>query len=513
MSRHGQSRNSCSDNRELISAFLDGEVSQDERARLRAHLATCADCRADLDSYRQIGTSIRALPPVQSPEHLTDAIFGATIDAEPRRLFLITSRLGYSVAAVAAVVLIFIAAAYLLIGGYQRGITPSIKETAPQEAAMWPIHQPVQITFNKEMDRESVLAALGIFPSGEDDRLNLSWQGNTLIIGANQTLKPETAYSIKITTDARDKWGKRLGSEFQLSFATSPTVATVETPTPAPTVPAPQPTATRGDTVVGTPTATNARVTPSVPAVATARPSHATATPGTGAIGGTNTTPVVNPTPTPTPSDDLEPNTPVTEPTPTPIELPPTPSPAATATASVPTPTATLEPSPTQTATEAPPTPTSASIPVTGAFGDVYWGNEWVRQNLGAPQGSALATTALLLDFQRGEMLYREDIGLIYVLVAPPSGLWSSLYDTADSYPAAEQVDGTTDLWRPGGVIGALWRAETSIQDDLGYATSETARTSNAATQTFEGGVMFATPSLVYVLYDDGSWEFYPTQS
>ncbi len=32
-------RGACAECRELISAFIDGELSPDERARLRAHLA------------------------------------------------------------------------------------------------------------------------------------------------------------------------------------------------------------------------------------------------------------------------------------------------------------------------------------------------------------------------------------------------------------------------------------------------------------------------------------------
>src|SRR5688572_20719238 len=105
---------SCQDCRQIISAFIDGEATREENARLRQHLATCADCRVTLDSYRGIGGSIRALPAVHAPRHLTESIFALTIDAEPRRLFLITSRLGYSLAAVASVLLIFVVAAYLI---------------------------------------------------------------------------------------------------------------------------------------------------------------------------------------------------------------------------------------------------------------------------------------------------------------------------------------------------------------------------------------------------------------
>jgi predicted anti-sigma-YlaC factor YlaD len=119
---------SCQECRQIISAFIDGEATREENGRLRQHLATCADCRAILDSYRHIGGSIRALPAAHAPQHLTEAIFALTVDAEPRRLFLITSRLGYSLAAVASILLIFVVAGYLIIGGYERDSTQSSRQ-------------------------------------------------------------------------------------------------------------------------------------------------------------------------------------------------------------------------------------------------------------------------------------------------------------------------------------------------------------------------------------------------
>ena len=117
--------------RELISAYLDGDLDTAERDDLLAHLASCADCRQTLESYRRIGGQIRALPRAVPPPELRDAIFAETVGSSSRKIYLISSRLGYSVAALAAVVLIFIVAVYLLINGYQRSIDPAVVASQP----------------------------------------------------------------------------------------------------------------------------------------------------------------------------------------------------------------------------------------------------------------------------------------------------------------------------------------------------------------------------------------------
>lgn len=498
------SRLSCTDCRELISAFVDGELSQDDRALLRTHLAGCEDCRQTLDAYRAIGGQVRSMPPVLPPSSLTDAIYAETVDAAPRRLFLITSRVGYSLAAVAAVVLIFVVAGYLLVGGYQRGITPEVAWSKPSAQQQWPTNKPIEISFNKDMDRDSVIAALAIFPTDEELRHNYAWDGNTLLIGVNQPLKAGSTYNIKITTDARDKWGNRLGQDFTLQFSTPSNVAQTE-PTPIP----PTPQITSGTPKPVTPTASAVSATAPVSPTRSSG-TNATATSGAPSSGGNvqpsaTYTPVRDPEPpaTPTPEPTFPVIDPGDEPTPaaTPTELPPTATPSPTPTQPAPTPTPTSPPAD---------TPTPDTIAVTGAFGNVYWGYEQVRSRLGQPLTWAESTPALQLAFQQGEMFMPESDGRIYILFGGSLGVWSSFEDTADQYPAAEA--GPEDgLWIPGGAFGYLWRSDSYTASQLGYAFADAASyVVDAQTQWFERGVIFVTPQTVYVVYGDGAWEFYP---
>lgn len=510
----------CSDCRELISGFVDGELSHDERARMSAHLATCAECREILESYRLIGSRIRSMPAVPPPDHLIDAIFAETIDAQPRRLFFVTSRLGYSLAAVAAVMLIFVVGVYLIVGGYQRGIQPQVTASAPGNGDTWPIQRPIEIKFNKSMNHASVEQAIAIIPEEEDQRLTRTWHGNTLVIGENQSLLPATNYQVLISGTAVDAYGNKLGADFRLSFGTTSTVQVPEPATPEPTAPG-NVTPTRSSTPTvsaSVATATPATAQQHDAATATSQPApSATADSGAGTGHGDNpegTPPAETATtgvePTPTATDEADPtrvseptSTSVVEETPQPTE---TPRPPATATATLPpspTPTATV---PAPTATSPAPTPTETTIPVTGGFGDVYWGDGTIRERLGLPLAPAASTGALQLGFQGGTMYYRGDTATIYVLNAS-SLTWGSFMDTSTSAP--EPQPGPDGYWIPGGVLGYLWAAEQSVQDEMGYAIQQYPASFSAQVQEFEGGVMLSSPGIIWVVYNDLTYDWF----
>ena len=501
--------------RELISGYLDGDLSDAERQQLLAHLGTCEDCRLTLESYRRIGGQLRSLPRAVPPPELREAIYAETIDSSSRRIYLLSSRVGYSVAALAAVVLIFIVAVYLLVNGYQRSIDPEVIASQPGNGVLWPLSRPVEITFNKEMDQESVESALSILPASEKDRLTITWDGNTLVLGENQTLHSASSYSILITTTAQDKWGKNLGSEFRLQFETSESFA-LQTPEPIPTA-----TATVTSTATQPPAPTAAAVvTPTLPQQAPGPPqSTVEETEPAEPLDPTATQESVAPPPPPTnvappaptasqPPTDLPVPTPTSEPT---IEPTATPTVDPTAT---PEPTRTPRPVPSATPTKVPPTPTTPptatpdTIAVVGAFGNVYWTNDVVQNRLGAPLAAAHTTTGVELDFQHGAMISRSDTSQTYVLESAV-GVWSVVPSSAES--TNSEPGPLPDTWVPGGSLGALWSAEAWIQSSLGFALAPSGAVFDSRVQSFEAGTMLMSSSgQIYVIYGDGAWELYP---
>ena len=66
--------------REQLSALLDNELGEQERAELGAHLPTCAACRAELASLRRTRALVRALPQPALPRS-----FALPLEAMPRQ--------------------------------------------------------------------------------------------------------------------------------------------------------------------------------------------------------------------------------------------------------------------------------------------------------------------------------------------------------------------------------------------------------------------------------------------
>jgi anti-sigma factor RsiW len=56
---------------ELLSAYIDDQVSAEERVRVEAHLATCSECDHDLATLRQTVALVGQLPQVAAPRPFT----------------------------------------------------------------------------------------------------------------------------------------------------------------------------------------------------------------------------------------------------------------------------------------------------------------------------------------------------------------------------------------------------------------------------------------------------------
>ncbi|HEY4385313.1 MAG TPA: zf-HC2 domain-containing protein, partial [Ktedonobacteraceae bacterium] len=56
----------CRQAREMLAAYRDLKNEQTDTTELEIHLATCADCRQQLDQYNLLGRRIRALPRIDA---------------------------------------------------------------------------------------------------------------------------------------------------------------------------------------------------------------------------------------------------------------------------------------------------------------------------------------------------------------------------------------------------------------------------------------------------------------
>jgi len=59
---------SCPEYAELIVKYVDGAASDEERARLEAHVATCAKCRREVEGHTRVANAARDIRFVDLPE-------------------------------------------------------------------------------------------------------------------------------------------------------------------------------------------------------------------------------------------------------------------------------------------------------------------------------------------------------------------------------------------------------------------------------------------------------------
>ena len=93
---------------ELISAYLDGELTAAERGELAGHVSTCGRCAAELRDLQRVRAAVRALPVLELPVDIYSAL------GEDREVVPLHRNRGLWVGAAAAMVALVIAVAALV---------------------------------------------------------------------------------------------------------------------------------------------------------------------------------------------------------------------------------------------------------------------------------------------------------------------------------------------------------------------------------------------------------------
>lgn len=90
--------------RELLSAYLDGEVTEEERLQVDAHLEACVSCRGELEQLRGVVGLLRRMPQVEPRRSLALEPTAAVARALPRYLWALRTAAAATAAALALVV-------------------------------------------------------------------------------------------------------------------------------------------------------------------------------------------------------------------------------------------------------------------------------------------------------------------------------------------------------------------------------------------------------------------------
>jgi hypothetical protein len=128
-----------------------------------------------------------------------------------------------------------------------------------------------------------------------------------------------------------------------------------------------------------------------------------------------------------------------------------------------------------------------------------------VLKQLGCAVADAQATGAAIEPFERGWMIWREDLGEIYAL--PDDAVWSRHEDTWTPEQPEPEQKAPRGLFAPVRGFGKVWREELGGPDSaLGWATAPE-RGMTFLIQPFASGLLLrGTDGELFVLYGDGTW-------
>lgn len=122
---------SCNEFAPLLSAYFDGELTEEACAELRAHLEECEACRARLGEYAAMRAGMSdALEEEEVPADFTDGVMAAVRAEKSARKRKVSARRYLPVAACAAVVLL---AASLFPGMHRMGSDSVATDTAARQ--------------------------------------------------------------------------------------------------------------------------------------------------------------------------------------------------------------------------------------------------------------------------------------------------------------------------------------------------------------------------------------------
>lgn len=118
---------------ELLSAYIDGEVTPDEASRVEEHLPSCSRCAEELESLRWTVNLLREVPPVPIPRSFVVRAADLQPEAGRRRFTRpnwLFRGLQWATVATAALLLLVVAADFLNFG---QAPAPMLMQAAQSE--------------------------------------------------------------------------------------------------------------------------------------------------------------------------------------------------------------------------------------------------------------------------------------------------------------------------------------------------------------------------------------------
>lgn len=157
-------------------------------------------------------------------------------------------------------------------------------------------------------------------------------------------------------------------------------------------------------------------------------------------------------------------------------------------------------------AAEAPPSPAAACAVSTDAGLQAVWQGADVRARAGCATANATTTDAAYGQFERGAMIWRRDLRIIYVMSS--DGAWRSYQDTwteAEGQFYCPESAPSESPPSPQRGFSKVWCQNPDVRQQLGNILQpEWAEV--MLTQSFAGATMVKSSQGMIVLFADGSW-------
>lgn len=127
----------CEQMNELLSAWLDGELSETERRQMQAHLEQCAQCRALFEQLQALHTSFSDLEEIPAPEGFAQRVMEQVEkETNPKVVPLFRRPQMRSFAALAACAVLFVGFGRVALNGKaEEGAAPEAANFAADYAA------------------------------------------------------------------------------------------------------------------------------------------------------------------------------------------------------------------------------------------------------------------------------------------------------------------------------------------------------------------------------------------
>jgi hypothetical protein len=129
----------CREDRERLSAYLDGVLEAGEAREVERHAAACGECSRTLEEWRRIGRMLSSLPRERAPASVMEAVRRAPA-APARRIRF--PRVPAALAAAAAAMLVGVG--IVLLQGHGQRATVSEKHLTNQQAMNQQATQPLE---------------------------------------------------------------------------------------------------------------------------------------------------------------------------------------------------------------------------------------------------------------------------------------------------------------------------------------------------------------------------------